>query len=144
MFSWGLPTSWLVESFFVANFWIDFLPKSLCRFIIHSTHCQELMKLWVVVGWQLATQCYSCMLKTTFAPQIPKAFKHLAHFSLFTSSSFQFSYPPRALKIRLKFPFYVPKLPFKVSLSMYLLSLASNPFLLGTQSPHSGTVNFFR
>ncbi len=96
--------------------------------IIHSTHCQELMKLWVVVGWQLATQCYSSMLNMTFTPQIPKVFKPLTHFSLLTSLSFQFSYPPRALKIWLKFPFYVPKLPFKVSLSMYLLSPASNLF----------------
>jgi hypothetical protein len=96
--------------------------------IIHSTHYQELMKLCVVVDWQLATQCYSSMLKMTFAPQIPKVFKPLTHFSLLTSLSFQFSYPPRALKIWLKSPFYIPKLPFKVFLSMYLLSPTSNLF----------------
>lgn len=37
MFSWGLPTSWLVESFFIADFWIDFLSKSLCRFCYNYT-----------------------------------------------------------------------------------------------------------
>jgi hypothetical protein len=52
------------------------------------------------------------------------AFKALSHFSLLTSS-FQFSYPPTGPKIRLKSPFHVSELLFKVSLSMDLLSPSS-------------------
>jgi hypothetical protein len=52
------------------------------------------------------------------------AFKALSHFSLLTSS-FQFSYPPTGPQIRLKSPFHVSELLFKVSLSMDLLSPSS-------------------
>jgi hypothetical protein len=52
------------------------------------------------------------------------AFKALSHFSLLTSS-FQFSYPPTGPKIRLKSPFHVSELLFKVPLTMDLLSTSS-------------------
>jgi hypothetical protein len=61
--------------------------------------------------------------RTTFY-KFPMAFKALSHFSLLTSS-FQFSYPPTGPKIRLKSPFHVSELLFKVSLSMDLLSTSS-------------------
>jgi hypothetical protein len=120
----------LVESFFIADFWIDFLPKSLCRFCYNYTF-NPLPGANEVVGSCGLAASHSMLLthvEDDFHSTTSKAFKPLTRFSLLTSSSFQFSYPPRALKIWLKSPFYVPKLPFKVFLSMYLLSPASNLF----------------
>jgi hypothetical protein len=61
MFSWGLPTSWLVESFSIANFWIDFLPKSLCRFCYNYTF-NPLPRANEVVGSCGLAASYSMLL----------------------------------------------------------------------------------
>lgn len=122
-----------------------FLPRVCADFviIIHSNHCQELMKLWVVVGWQLAAQCYSCMLKMTFAPQIPKAFKPLTHFSLLISI-FNFHIVLGLLRFGWNLHFMFQSYPSKFLCPCICFLQLQIFFTRYTQSPHSGSVSFFR